>query len=147
MLFPCYHCPGMLLSHHHVVQHCVGVKSWWLSSFGQVYVAGLVSMASGDLHPVPKMILKLPRELGRSAIINKGWVSTNASENCKHSPRTLQVCSSKCCPYFPSACYVFCENVKRSFDEQQLKQGLGSEEHLVGVALDQMNRWLNGMVS
>ena len=49
---------------------------------------------------------------------------------------TLRVCSSKRCPYLPSAC----ENVdRRSFDTRRLERGLDLEEDLVGVDLNRMS--------
>ena len=103
-------------------------------------MVGLVSMASGDLRPVPKVVVKWSRKLGRSGFNKQGiGKHMQMSEKCKHSPRTLLVYSSERCPDFPSACYVCCKNVERGAFDKRLERGLGLEEDLVGVASDRMS--------
>ena len=40
--------------------------------FGQAYLVELVSLASGDLCPVPDIVLKWPRQLGKSGYNKQG---------------------------------------------------------------------------
>ena len=62
----------MLSSRCCVVRRRVVAKSWCSWSFDRAYAVGLVSMASGDSRPVPEVVLKWPRELGRLGYSKQG---------------------------------------------------------------------------
>ena len=142
ILFPCCRCPVTLSSRHRVVRCRVGAKSWCSWNFGRAYAVGLVSMASGDLRPVPEVVLKRPRKLGRSGY-NKRGMGEHKCKSVKMQALTFMEFASSECPSFrpsfpwDSEMLKWLRKIERLSFDRPLKRGLGFGADLTGVGQDQ----------